>query len=214
MPFKLYTFFRSSASYRVRIALNLKQVDYESVGRHLRLKEHRSPEYLALNPQGLVPTLDHDGRYISQSLAIIEYLDEIVPEPRLLPDSAYGRAVVRSMAQVVACDTHPLCNLRVLQYLSGVLKHDEDTVKVWYRHWVGLGLEGLEGLVAQHHAAGPYCFGAEITVADVCLIPQLHNARRFECDLSSYPLLNAVAQALEEHPAFAAARPDVQPDAD
>jgi maleylacetoacetate isomerase len=213
MEYKLYTFFRSSASYRVRIALNLKGIEYESVAVHLRKQDHRAPEYLRLNPLGLVPMLEHENHHIPQSLAIIEYLDERVPEPPLLPGDAHGRAIVRAMAQAVACDIHPICNLRVLEYLRSQLDVDEDGVNAWYRHWVAVGLEGLEGIVAAHRGAGPYCFGGHITLADVCLVPQLYNARRFSCDLTRYSHLLAVDAALQSHPAFAAALPERQPDA-
>ena len=214
MDYRLYSFFRSSASYRVRIALSLKQISYETISRHLRKLEHQTSEFLAVNPQGLVPALEHEGRYITQSLAIIEYLDELVPTPPLLPDSAYERAIVRAMAQTVACDIHPLCNLRVLQYLKKELALDDSQVNAWYRHWVALGLEGLEGLVKQHRSNGHYCFGSEITLADICLVPQIYNAKRFDCDMAPYPQLNAIAQALESNAAFAAAHPDIQPDAE
>jgi maleylacetoacetate isomerase len=214
MAYRLYTFFRSSASYRVRIALNFKQISYESISKQLRRLEHRAADYLEVNPQGLVPALEHEGRHIPQSLAIIEYLEELEPTPSLLPNSPYDRAIVRAMAQIVACDIHPLCNLRVLQYLKNDLALDETQINDWYRHWVALGLEGLEGLVTQHGGAGPYCFGGDITMADVCLVPQLYNAQRFNCDLTAYPQLRAVAQALQGHPAFEAAHPDLQPDAE
>ena len=213
MTYRLHTFFRSSASYRVRIALNLKGIAYESVGIPLRSQAHRTPEFLHLNPQGLVPLLEHSEHYIPQSLAIIEYLDERVPEPPLLPADVHGRAIVRSMAQGIACDVHPLCNLRVLEYLRRQLGVDEDGVNAWYRHWVALGLEGLEGAVAAHRGAGPYCFGAQITLADICLVPQLYNARRFNCDLMPFEHLRSVDAALSSHPAFAAALPERQPDA-
>jgi maleylacetoacetate isomerase len=209
MPYRLYTYFRSSASYRVRIALSYKQIDYTPIGIHLRKLEHRTPEYLAANPQGLVPTLEHDGARFTQSLAIIEYLNELVAEPPLLPAAPNERAIVRAMAQAIACDTHPLCNLRVLQYLRNELALDEEQIGGWYKHWVAQGLEGLEGLVAQHGTAGAgYCFGNGVTLADVCLVPQLHNARRFDCDLAPYPMLVAIDDRLRAHPAFLAAQPD------
>ena len=213
MGYRLYTFFRSSASYRVRIALNLKGIDYTSAAIHLRNEEHRASTFVSINAQGLVPVLEHEGEHITQSLAIIEYLDELVPSPPLLPAEPRNRAIARAMAQVVACDVHPLCNLRVLEYLRGTFRIDEDGVYGWYRHWVALGLEGLEALVAEHGGRGPYCLGSEISLADTCLVPQLYNARRFGCDLTAYEHLLAIDAALEAHPAFAAALPERQPDA-
>ncbi len=215
MSFTLYTYFRSSASYRVRIALAIKGIGYQAVGRHLRRAEHRTPEFLQMNPQGLVPVLEHDGRHFSQSLAIIEYLEELQPEPPLLPESPEDRATVRAMAAVVACEIHPLCNLRVLQYLREELGQDEDTVKAWYRHWVAEGLAALEATVAKHETAERrYCFGDRVTLADVCLVPQMHNARRFDCDLAPYPRLRDIDERLRSLPAFVEAQPDRQPDAE
>ncbi|MBS0375881.1 MAG: maleylacetoacetate isomerase [Proteobacteria bacterium] len=211
---KLYTFWRSSAAYRVRIALNHKGLAYDSIPKAFAREEHRAADYLALNPQGLIPALDDDGFVIGQSLAIIEYLEETHPEPSLLPGDARGRALVRSMAQAVACDIHPLNNLRVLNYLKGPLQQDAAAVERWYQHWVLAGFAGLEALVRRHSGDGRHCHGSEVTVADVCLVPQLYNARRFRCDLSGFPALVAVGAALEALPAFAAARPEVQPGAE
>lgn len=214
MTFKLYTFFRSSAAYRARIALNLKGVEYESVGVHLRRKEHRTADYRALNPQALVPALDHDGTVIPQSLAIIEYLDEIIPAPPLLPSVAVDRAIVRAMAQLVAADMHPLCNLRVLVYLKDELGHTDDDVNAWYRHWIAEGFGSLEAMAARHSTDGNACFGSTVSLADICLVPQYFNAQRFDCDLTPYPTLEKINAALLELPAFAAAHPSRQADAD
>jgi len=214
VAFKLYTFFRSSAAYRARIALNLKGMDYESVAVHLRRKEHRAVDYRALNPQALVPALDHDGTVIPQSLALIEYVEEIHPEPPLLPDSPADRAIVRAMALLIAADMHPLCNLRVLVYLKEVLGQTDDAVNQWYRHWVAEGFGSLEAMAARYSADGRTCFGSAVTLADICLVPQYFNAERFDCDLTAYPTLQGINAALLELPAFAAAHPSLQPDAE
>jgi len=213
MGLTLYSYFRSSAAYRVRIALNLKGLRYDVITKALRQGEHRLPAFAELNPQRLVPVLDHAGDLFSQSLAIIEYLDELEPEPPLLPDSPQGRAFVRAMALVVACEMHPLCNLRVLQYLRNELGHDESAVSAWYRHWMEEGFTALEALVRRYGSAHR-CFGDAVTLADVCLLPQVYNAKRFDCDLTPYPAVTAVAAALESLPAFADARPELQPDAE
>lgn len=212
---KLYSFFRSSAAYRARIALNLKAISYEQVPVHFRKDggQHRLPGFLALNPQGLLPVLDDDGFVLQQSLAIVEYLDEAYPEtPRLLPETVRDRAVVRAMAQMVACDLHPLNNLRVLNYLRTELDQGDDGVNTWYRHWVAANLAGLEEMVQRH--GGSYCFGDSVTLADICLVPQLYNARRFDCDLNPYPGLLAVDERLQALPAVAEAAPELQPDAE
>ena len=214
MAFKLYTFFRSSAAYRARIALNLKGADYDSIPVHLRSKAHRSDDYRALNPQALVPALAVDGVVIPQSLAIIEYLDETLPEPPLLPQSPVDRAIVRSMAQLIASDMHPLCNLRVLIYLKDVLGHSDDDVNAWYRHWVAEGFGSLEVMAARYSTGGRTCFGSAVTLADICLVPQYFNAQRFDCDLTPYPTLAKINAALVERPEFAAAHPSRQPDAE
>jgi maleylacetoacetate isomerase len=211
---KLYTLFRSSAAYRARIALNLKGIAFESIPKALMKNEHRTPEYLAVNPQGLLPALvADDGTVLSQSLAIIEYLDETRASPPLLPADPIARAHVRSMAMAVACDIHPVNNLRILNYLKGPLKQDEQTVNVWYRHWIGEGFRGLEQQVKQHSNAQRYCYGDAVSIADICLVPQMYNARRFETDLSPFPTLVAITTHLESLPAFAAARREAQPDA-
>jgi maleylacetoacetate isomerase len=216
MALRLYTYWRSSAAYRVRIALALKGLEYESVPRHLLRDggEQRRPEYLALNPQGFVPALEHDGVVVTQSLAICEYLDECFPTPPLLPAGARERAAVRAMALAVACDIHPLNNLRVLQHLRTEYGQDDEGLGRWARHWISRGFEALEQLVARHSGDGRHCFGKAVTLADVCLVPQVANARRVQLELAPWPRLMAVTSHLESLPAFAAARPDVQPDAE
>ncbi len=212
---KLYTYYRSSAAYRVRIALNLKGLDYESVSKHFLRDggEHRKPEFLEVNPQGLIPVLDVGGVVISQSLAIIEYLEETHPGTPLLPSAPAERAQVRAMAQLIACDIHPLNNLRVLQYLKTELKQDDISLSYWYQHWIAEGFAALEKLVQRHGKPGKTCYGQQITMADVCLVPQVYNARRFNVDLAPYPALSAATQHLESLPAFAQAAPENQPDA-
>jgi maleylacetoacetate isomerase len=216
MPVKLYTYWRSSAAFRVRIALNLKGLAFDSVPKHLVRGggEQRASDYLALNPQGLVPALDDDGRLVTQSLAICEYLEETHPEPRLLPGGAGERAQIRAMALAVACDIHPLNNLSVLQYLRGELRQDHEAVNRWARHWIARGFEALEQLIARHSADGLHCHGPGVTLADVFLLPQVFNARRVQLDLARYPRIKAVAAHLESLPAFDAARPERQPDAE
>jgi maleylacetoacetate isomerase len=210
---KLYTFFRSSAAFRVRIALNLKGLQYESLPKAFARNEHRAPEYLALNPQGLIPALATDGVVLSQSLAIIEYLNQRHPAPPLLPDDPIDCARVRSMALAIACEIHPLNNLRVLNYLRNQLGQDDEGVGTWYRHWVSEGFGGLELQAREFSATGRYCFGDAVSLADVCLVPQMFNARRFKTDLTPFPTLVGISTQLEALPAFAAARPEVQPDA-
>lgn len=216
MALRLHTYWRSSAAYRVRIVLALKGLEYEPVPQHL-LRDggrHRRPEYLATNPQGLVPALEHDGAVVTQSLAICEYLDEVYPEPALLPADSAGRAAVRAMALAVACDIHPLNNLGVQQYLRTELGLGDEAVARWTRHWIARGFAALEVLVARHSADGRHCHGDAVTLADAFLVPQAYNARRAQLDLSPYPRLSAVVHHLESLPAFAAARPEAQPDAE
>lgn len=210
---KLYDYWRSSAAYRVRIALNLKGLSYEQHSVHLVKDggQQHQDEYTALNPQHLVPTLIHDEQVLTQSLAIIEYLDEQYPEVALLPHDALARAQCRALAQLVACDVHPLNNLRVLQYLSGPLAADAEQKSAWYAHWIAQGFSAYETHLATNE--GPYSCGEQPSLADCCLMPQVYNARRFQCDLSPYPRLMAVVQALEARPAFAAAAPEQQADA-
>lgn len=210
---KLYDFFRSSAAFRVRIALNLKQLPYESIPKALLKNEHRSAEYLALNPHGLIPALAVDDTVLSQSLAIIEYLNDRHPAPPFLPSDALARAQVRSMTLAIACDIHPLNNLRVLNYLRQNFAQDDDGVTRWYQHWIAAGFQGLEAQASQHSTARRFCFGDAVSMADICLAPQIYNARRFHTDLTAFPTLVAISTHLESLPTFAAARPEVQPDA-
>lgn len=212
---KLYTYFRSSAAYRVRIALNLKGLDAEKIDVDLRKPQagQQDPAYRAINPQGLVPALVVGEATIAQSLAIIEYLDEVYPEPPLLPRAPIDRARVRAMALAVACDMHPLNNLRVLNYLRSPLDHDEDTVNAWYRHWIAAGFGGLEEQARRATGDGRHMFGRSITIADIYIVPQMYNARRFKCDIEPYPTLRTVCAYLESLPEFAAAAPEAQPGA-
>ena len=212
---KLYDYFRSSAAYRVRIALNVKGVAPERVFVHLRRGAQRADDYLAVNPQGLVPALATDeGDVLTQSLAIIEWLDETHPRPPLLPADAAGRARVRSLAQAIACDIHPLNNLRVLNYLTGTFGATDAQKDGWYRYWCDVGFEALETRLARERATGAFCHGAEPTLADVCLVPQLANARRVDLDLAPYPTLLRIESACAALPAFANAAPARQPDAE
>jgi maleylpyruvate isomerase len=213
---KLYTFFRSSASYRVRIALNLKGLEYEQAPIHLRRGggEQLKPAYKAINPQALLPALEDEGQIFSQSLAIIEYLEERYPKPPLLPSDAAERAVVRSMALLIACEVHPIQNLRVLNHLKSDHKQSDDDTIRWARHWINLGLSALEQMVISVSKQGEFCFGQTPTMADLCLVPQLANARRFGVDLSAYPKLLAIEAACISLPAFADAAPENQPDAE
>lgn len=212
---KLYSYFRSSAAYRVRIALALKGLSFDHVAVHLLRdggEQHR-PGYHAINPQGLVPALDDDGHVLTQSLAIIEYLDETHPAPRLLPGDPIGRAQARAIALAIACDIHPLNNLRVLNYLRDELGHDQAARDLWYRHWVELGLGQVEAMLAGAGRAGPFCFGASPTIADICLVPQVANARRFACDLGACPTVVAIDVHCRALAPFQAAAPEAQPDA-
>lgn len=212
---RLYNYFRSSASYRVRIALNLKKLRYDYVPVHLMRGGggQFSAEFSGLNPQGLVPVLEDDGLVLTQSLAIIEYLDELHPEPPLLPSDAAGRARVRSLALHVACEIHPLNNLRVLQTLRRDFGLDDTATRRWYQRWIRVGLEALEVRLAEA-PQGRFCHGDAPGLADICLVPQLFNARRYDCDLDRYPRLLAIEAACQELPAFAAAHPARQPDAE
>jgi maleylacetoacetate isomerase len=210
---KLYTFFRSSAAYRVRIALNLKGLTYESIPVHLTRGggEQHKPEYRAVNPQMRLPALRLDSDdVLTQSLAIIEYLDETYAEPPLLPDDPLARARVRSMAHLIACDIHPLNNTSPLQYLRNVLKHEQAEIDAWYHHWIIQGFTALEQMIGP----GPYAFGDAVTLADVCLVPQVYNARRFKVPLEKFPKIVAVEAACLKSPAFDRARPENQPDAE
>jgi maleylacetoacetate isomerase len=214
--FVVYGYFRSSAAFRVRIALNLKGIVPEWKFVHL-LKDggqQHAPGYRAVNPQELIPTLIHDGHTIGQSLAIIEYLDEVKPEPPVLPRDAAGRARVRQLADMVACDIHPVNNLRVLLHLRDDFGASEEKRAAWQRHWISLGFAAIETLLAGSRQTGRYCHGDTPTLADICLIPQLANARRVNLDLSPYPTILRIEQTALAHPAFAAALPAAQPDAE
>ena len=212
---KLYDYFRSSAAYRVRIALNLKGVAPERASVHLRRGAQRAEDYLTMNPQGLVPALVTDsGDVLTQSLAIIEWLEESYPQPPLLPRDAPGRARVRALSLAIACDIHPLNNLRVLNYLTGTLGATDAQKDGWYRYWCDVGLEALETQLAREASTRPFCHGDTPTMADICLVPQLANARRVDLDLSPYPTLLSIETACTALPAFAAAAPHRQPDAE
>ena len=210
---KLYSYFRSSAAYRCRIALNLKGLPYEMAYVHLTKDggQHNAPAYRTLNPQGLVPTLEHDGRVVTQSLAIIEYLDELYPDPPMLPGDAAARAHIRAFAQAIACDIHPINNLRVLNYLKGPMRQEQPAADAWYRHWVEVGLNACERLLPEK--AGRFCFGDRPTLADVCLVPQMYNARRFKCDLSAMERLVRIDETARALAPFAKAAPEAQADA-
>jgi maleylpyruvate isomerase len=210
---KLYTYFRSSAAYRVRIALNLKGLPYEMVPVHLTKDggQQHKPDFHAINPQERVPALVlSSGEVLTQSLAIIAYLDEVEPEPPFLPADALDRAKVRAVAQVVACDIHPLNNLIALQYLKRTLKHEQADIDAWYHHWVIEGFKAIEAMIKP----APYACGAHVTLADICLIPQVFNARRLKVPLDAFPKIVAVEQACLKLPAFDKARPENQPDAE
>lgn len=213
---QLYTYFRSSASYRVRIALHLKGLPFESVPVHL-LKDggqQHGAAYQQINPAELVPALVDDGQAVTQSLAIMEYLEETHPTPALLPNDALGRARVRALAQTIACEIHPLNNLRVLQYLQHELKLDEEAKATWYRHWITLGFTALEAMLAQSPHTGAFCHGDTPGLADCCLVPQVANSRRFATPLDAFPTIRRIEQACLAIPAFQKAAPAVQVDAE
>ena len=211
---KLFGFYLSSAAYRVRIALNLKGVEYEQVSLKLRAGEHKQADYMDLNPQGLVPALALSGAasdtILFQSMAILEYLEEVYPDPPMLPEHPALRAQVRAVADNIACDIHPLNNLRILLYLKNELGQDDETINTtWYHQWLKSGFDGIERQIG----ANPFCFGETPGLADVCLIPQVYNARRFEFDLEPYEKIRAVDEACLAHEAFDRALPENQPDA-
>jgi maleylacetoacetate isomerase len=212
---KLYGYFRSSAAFRVRIALNLKKLDYESAFIHLRRGDQRQQSFRGVNPQGLVPALEIDDTVLIQSLPIIEYLEETHPSPPLLPPDAKGRARVRALAAIVACDIHPINNLRVLRYLLRPLDHDEAAVETWYNHWIAEGFGALEQLLAGDAQTGAFCHGDAPGLADVVLVPQVFNAYRYQSlDLTPYPTILRIYRTCLELDAFAAAHPDRQPDSE
>jgi maleylacetoacetate isomerase len=211
---KLYNYFRSSAAYRVRIALNLKGIAWEHVGVHLVKREQRSPEYLAMNPAGLIPSLvTDDGAVIAQSLAIIEYLDEIKPRKApLLPKDKLARAHVRALALALACDVHPLNNVRVLNYLSNELTVTTQQKDAWITHWITVGLDAFEKSLALSNMTGKFCFGDTPTLADIALVPQVFSARRFNVDLARYPLISVIDANCNALQPFIDAHPSKQPD--
>ncbi|MGF6876874.1 maleylacetoacetate isomerase [Paraburkholderia sp. MM5477-R1] len=213
---KLYSYFRSSASYRVRIALALKELQFQYEAVHL-LKDggqQLAPEYRLVNPDGIVPALEDGPEVLTQSLAIIEYLDEVHPEPPLLPRSAADRAYVRSVALQVACEIHPVDNLRVLKYLKTNFGISDEQKSQWYRHWIDVGFGSLEARLTVEKRVGDFAFGDTPTVADICLVPQIWNARRFDIPLDSYPTLNRFANNAMALNAFKHAEPSNQPDAE
>lgn len=206
----LYGYFRSSAAYRVRAALNFKGIAYETRAVHLVKGEHRDANFLDINPQGAVPALEIDGHVLAQSMAILEYLEETRPDPALLPKDAAGRGMVRWMTQLVVADIHPINNLRIGNYLRGTLGQGDEAVRTWMHHWMAEGFAALEALVARH--GGDYCYGDGLTMADICLIPQIFNAHRFKLDLSPYPRLVAIEERCQALPCFVASHPGKQPD--
>lgn len=212
---KLHNYFRSSTSIRLRVALNLKGVPHEYIAHHLRKGEHRHEAYLAINPQGLVPALViENGAVLTQSLSIIEYLDEIHRSPCLLPNSPLDRARVRALAHAIALDIHPVNNLRVLDYLRSVFGIDDEAISAWFRHWVAQTFDPLEITLARDPRTGRFCHGDEPGLADICLYAQVLNNRRFSVGMSRYPVISRIFQACEVLPAFALAAPDKQPDAE
>lgn len=210
---KLYGYWRSSAAYRVRIALNLKQLGFDNLPVHLVKNggEQHSDSYKELNPAELVPTLLDGDFSLNQSLAIIDYLDETYPQPALLPDDVAARAKVRALALDIACDIHPLNNLRVLQYLTGPLAVTEQQKQAWITHWLNIGFTALEQRLTQ--CSGQYCFGDSVTLADICLVPQVYNAQRFALDMTPYPYISKIYHNCMQLAAFALAAPEQQPDA-
>jgi maleylacetoacetate isomerase len=213
----LYNYFRSSAAFRVRAALNLKGLAYERVAVSLVAGEQQAAQYKTLNPQGLVPAMVLDGSQVEQqvlvqSMAIIEYLDEIHPQPPLMPADALGRYRVRALSQAIACDLHPINNLRILKYLKQPLGHNQEEIDTWYRHWCQVGLGAFEAML-NDGGAGVYCHGDEVSMADICLVPQVFNAVRFQVEMSQYPLAHGIFERLMKLPAFDAAQPSRQPDA-
>jgi len=206
----LFGYFRSSAAYRVRAALAWKGIEFDTRPVHLVKGEHRADDYLDLQPQGLVPALQIDGHTLGQSMAILEYLEETRPEPALLPKDAAGRAAVRWMAELIVADIHPINNLRIGSYLRGTLGLDDSGVEGWMRHWMAQGFRALEKLVSRH--GGAYCHGDAVSLADICLVPQMYNARRFELDLAEFPALTAIDARCRILPAFQSAHPDKQVD--
>jgi len=210
---KLYGYFRSSAAFRVRIALNLKGLAYDDAFIHLRKGEEFAQDYLRLNPQGIVPTLEDGSHVLTQSLAIIEYLEETYPEPALLPKKPSERARIRALALAIACEIHPLNNLRVLEYLKSVFKVTPEQQEAWYKHWIADGFKAFEQMLAGG-ATNRFCHGDTPSLGDVCLVPQVFNARRFNCPLDDYPMLMRVFNECMQLDAFDRAQPSKQADAE
>ncbi len=211
---KFYGFYPSSAAYRCRIALNLKGLAPHFVAIHLRKGEQLLPAYLELNPQGLLPALETDGHVLTQSLAIIEWLDETHPQAPLLPPDPFDRAHVRALAYAIACDIHPLQNLRVLRHLKATFGQEREGLDAWCRRWIEPGLAALEVTLGKSGTAGDFCFGDTPTLADLCLVPQMYSARRFGAETSGLKVINHIIASCDAHPAFVAAHPDRQPDAE
>jgi maleylacetoacetate isomerase len=209
----LYSYFRSSSSYRVRIALALKNLDYETAPVHLVKGEQFAPEYMKLNPQGLVPCLIHDGAVIAQSMAIVEYLDDIAPEPKLVSGDPKQKAHIRRLAQLVACDIHPINNVRVLKYLQTDLGLPEEKKLQWYAHWAALGMTAFERILRDSPYTGGFCVGDNITMADLAVVSQLYNMRRYKVPLDDFPLCRRIEKNCVALPAFIKAAPETQPDA-
>ena len=212
---KLYTYYRSSSAYRVRIALNIKHLTYELCPIHLLKNqgENWQPEYLSINPQGLVPALEDHGQIIIQSQAIIDYLEETYPEPRLYPESIHAKAYVRALSQIIDCEIHPLNNLRVLNYLADTLKCSDSQKKDWYCKWVNEGFIAIERFIEKNNFKGRYCCGDDPTLADIFLVPQVYNAKRFGCDMSAFPLIKTINNECMLLHEFISATPENQPDA-
>lgn len=210
---ELYTFFRSSASFRLRIALAYKGIAYEPKFVSLPKMEHHAPEFLAKNPQGLVPALvDDSGRVFTQSMAMIEYLDDVHPEPPLMPKGAEDKWYVRAVSQIIGCEIHPLNNVRVLKYLKGYGLDDAKVNGDWYAHWIHEGFRSLEAFLSQQKRHGKFCFGSQFTMADICLVPQVYNAKRFNCDVSGYPTLMKIFEAADALEAVRKTEPSTQSD--
>jgi len=215
---KLYSYYRSSAAYRVRIALNIKQIEHSIAPVNLLNKDHKAPDYLAKQPQGLVPCLEtNDGRFLAQSGAILSYLDHLYPSSKLLPPDPFQAAKIQSFVDMIACDIHPICNLRILSYLTEDLKVHSEQKLAWYQHWIVIGFEALETIfeaISETTLEKPkYCFGEQVTLADVYLIPQVYNALRFEVDMTAFPQIINVYQNCNQLDAFIQAMPENQVDA-
>lgn len=213
---KLYTYFRSSSAYRVRIALNLKQIEYNSHSIHLLKNqgENWQAEFLAVNPQGLVPALEDNGNVFVQSQPIIEYLEEAYPKPSIFPSDITAKAYVRALAQMIACEIHPLNNLRVLKYLADSLNCSDKQKQNWYCHWVNEGFTAIEEFIQKNDFQGKFCCGDSPTIADIFLIPQVYNAQRFKCDIDQFPIINNINKQCLSLEEFIAASPENQPDAE